>query len=109
VCFSPTVPQSAAGTRIEPPVSVPMAIGTIPAPTAVPDPPDDPPGDVAGSHGLRTGPNQWFSDENPKAYSWSPVRPTTMAPAASKRATAEAVAVAGCAGKLEPFVVTTPV
>ena len=47
---------SAAGWRIEPPVSVPIAQGAAPDATAAADPPDDPPGTRLVSHGLRTGP-----------------------------------------------------
>src|SRR5699024_10044439 len=50
----PTSPQAEAGIRIEPPPSLPWAIGTIPAATAAPAPPEEPPGDRVGSHGLRT-------------------------------------------------------
>ena len=41
--FSPTIPQSAAGTRIEPPVSVPMDAKPMPIATAAADPPLEPP------------------------------------------------------------------
>ena len=44
VGFRPTTPQKAAGSLIEPPVSVPNAHGTIPAATAAAEPPEDPPG-----------------------------------------------------------------
>ena len=87
VTLSPKHPHSAAGTRTEPPVSVPMATGVMPAATAAAEPPEDPPGDVSGSHGLRTGPKWGFSDEKPNANSWRPVRPITTAPAASSRLT----------------------
>ncbi len=40
----PQMPVKAAGWRIEPPVSVPVAAGASPAETAADDPPDDPPG-----------------------------------------------------------------
>jgi hypothetical protein len=40
----PEMPVKAAGWRIEPPVSVPVAAGTIRAATAAEDPPDEPPG-----------------------------------------------------------------
>ena len=43
--LSPTRPQHAAGTRIDPPPSLAPAHGTMPAATAAADPPDDPPGD----------------------------------------------------------------
>src|SRR5690606_27420980 len=96
VTLRPVTAHSAAGTRTDPPVSVPRAIGTIPAATAAADPPDDPPGESEWSHGLRTGPNHGFSDEKPKANSCRPVRPTTTAPAASSLASAGAVVSASC-------------
>ena len=40
----PTRPQQAAGIRVEPPPSLPWAIGTMPAATAAPEPPLEPPG-----------------------------------------------------------------
>ena len=40
----PTTPQNEAGCRIDPPVSLPRAAGTIRAATAAADPPDEPPG-----------------------------------------------------------------
>ena len=41
---------------MEPPVSVPRAIGAIPAATAAAEPPDEPPGVLSRSHGLLTFP-----------------------------------------------------
>jgi hypothetical protein len=64
--LSPTRPQQDAGTRIEPVPSPPEAAGTMPAATAAADPPEEPPGVMAGDHGLTVGPNsdgsvvQWF-------------------------------------------------
>jgi hypothetical protein len=52
----PTVPVSEAGWRMEPPVSVPRAKNACPPATADDEPPDEPPGTVVSSHGLRTGP-----------------------------------------------------
>ena len=49
------MPHNDAGMRIEPPVSLPMAIGTMPAATAAADPPLDPPGIRLRSHGLEAG------------------------------------------------------
>jgi len=49
---SPNSPQHAAGMRIEPPPSPPIATGTIPEATATADPPLDPPGEKAGRQGL---------------------------------------------------------
>ena len=42
--------------RIEPPPSLACAAGTMPAATAAAEPPLEPPGESAGSHGLRVGP-----------------------------------------------------
>ena len=55
--LSPTSPQNAAGMRADPPPSVAVAIGTMPADSAAAEPPLDPPGDHRGSQGLRVGPN----------------------------------------------------
>ena len=68
--------------RMEPPVSEPSAIGTMPAATAAPDPPLEPPGTRAISHGLRVG-----GVVLPQANSCMRVLPMITAPAALKRAT----------------------
>ena len=52
----PVTPQYADGVPIEPDVSDPMANGTSPAPTAAPDPLDEPPDQRSVFHGLRPGP-----------------------------------------------------
>ena len=52
VGLTPTVPVSAPGWRIEPPVSVPRASGASNALTAAAEPPPDPPGTRSTSHGL---------------------------------------------------------
>ena len=52
----PTAPQSAAGMRMLPPVSLPIAANAIPVTTATAEPPDDPPGIRVSSQGLRTSP-----------------------------------------------------
>src|SRR5262249_14875349 len=69
VGFTPTSPQTAAGCRIEPPVSVPMPSGAWYAATAAAEPPDDPPGTLLRSHGLCEGPNAEFSVDEPIATS----------------------------------------
>jgi len=56
VGLNPTTPQREAGIRMEPPVSVPMLPKQRPAATAAADPPLEPPGIRARSHGLWTGP-----------------------------------------------------
>ena len=43
VALSPMTPQNAAGMRMEPPPSVPMAMGTSPEATAAALPADEPP------------------------------------------------------------------
>src|SRR5919206_5117523 len=55
VGLSPTRPHSLAGTRIDPPPSLAWATGTIPLATAAADPPDEPPVECSGFHGLRAG------------------------------------------------------
>jgi hypothetical protein len=45
VGFRPARPQNAAGIRIEPPPSEPVASGAMPAESAAPAPPLDPPGE----------------------------------------------------------------
>ena len=89
--LSPTIPHSAAGWRIEPPVSVPIAHGAVPAATAAADPPLDPPGTRSRSQGFCTGPKPEFSFDEPIANSSWLVLPSTGAPAAWRLRTAVAV------------------
>ena len=56
--FSPNRPQQAAGIRIDPPPSLPAAIGTIPAATAAAAPPLEPPGVRLKSQGLLVRPKR---------------------------------------------------
>src|SRR5262249_14600404 len=77
----PTIPHKPAGCRIDPPVSVPIAAGDIPADTAAAEPPLDPPGDRVRSHGFPVFLNAEFSVEPPIANSSMLVRPTSTAPA----------------------------
>ncbi len=81
----PTTPQSDAGCRTEPPVSVPSAQTTSPAATAAADPPLLPPGTVSRFHGLCTGPNAEFSFDDPIANSSQFVLPISTAPAPDRR------------------------
>src|SRR5437879_1579502 len=83
----PTTPQSAAGWRIDPPVSEPSASGANPAATAAADPPDEPPGTRSRQCGLRVGPNAEFSVDDPMANSSRFVLPITIAPASRSRVT----------------------
>src|SRR5207248_565409 len=79
------MPQSAAGWRIEPPVSVPIAQGARPPATAAAEPPLEPPGTRARSHGLRVVWKPLFSVELPIANSSRFVFPTSTAPASRSR------------------------
>src|SRR5438067_7729231 len=81
----PTTPQSEAGCRMEPPVSEPVASGVSPAATAAAEPPLEPPGTRARSHGLRVVWKPLFSVELPIANSSRFVFPTSTAPASRRR------------------------
>ena len=83
--FIPVMPQTAAGWRIEPPVSVPIASGASYAATDAAEPPEEPPGTRDRSQGLRVGPNAEFSVEEPIANSSILVLPRMMAPARRSR------------------------
>ncbi|MNL38734.1 hypothetical protein D3C87_1609690 [compost metagenome] len=83
----PTMPQKAAGWRMEPPVSLPVASGTMPAATAAAEPPDEPPGTVPTSQGLRVFLKAEFSVEDPMANSSMLALPREMRPASRIRAT----------------------
>ena len=91
--FKPNVPVNADGLRIDPPPSVPMWSGAIPAASAAPAPPDEPPGVRAGFHGLRVRPKTRLSvtPTQPKVGVF--VLPIMMAPAAFMRATVGASSV----------------
>ena len=81
------MPQNAAGCRIEPPVSVPVAATARPAATAAAEPPDEPPGVRPGCQGLRVGPKWLVCVEAPIANSSMLVFPSSTAPAAFSLAT----------------------
>ena len=81
VGLSPNRPQHAAGTRIEPPASLPCAIGTMPAATAAAAPPLDPPAVRPVSQGLRVGPKRRGSVVGPTASSGVLVLPMNTSPA----------------------------
>src|SRR5258706_16097077 len=81
----PTTPQSAAGWRIEPPVSVPVAPTHSDAATAAAEPPDDPPGTCASDQGFFTGPTELFSFDEPMANSSMLSLPRETAPAPARR------------------------
>src|SRR3954447_16749217 len=79
------MPVTAAGWRIEPPVSVPIASGASNAATAALEPPDDPPGMRLRSQGLCDGPNAEFSVDEPIANSSMFVLPSMTIPASLTR------------------------
>src|SRR5829696_8765232 len=87
VGLTPTTPHSAAGWRIEPPVSLPRPTAAKPAATAAALPPLDPPATRLVSCGLNVGPNALFSVLDPMANSSRFVLPTSTAPAALRRET----------------------
>src|SRR5688572_29264664 len=87
VGLSPTIPQHAAGLRIDPPVSVPVAPGQRNAATAAPEPPLEPPGERSRAHGLRVGPYQGLFVVEPAANSCVLHLPMGIAPASRSRRT----------------------
>ena len=83
--FNPTMPQNAAGWRIEPPVSVPVAPTHRCAATAAADPPEEPPGTSFVSaprrrQGDTTGPKCEVSFDEPMANSSQLSLPSMTAP-----------------------------
>src|SRR5438105_5046329 len=82
-------PQYDAGRLTDATVWVPSASGTMPAPTAAPEPLDEPPGVWPMLCGLRAG------DGSKKANSVVWVLPRMTAPALRSSATMSASAVAG--------------
>src|SRR5215475_10168920 len=91
VGFSPTMPQNAAGWRIEPPVSVPVAPRQRLAATAAAEPPEEPPGTSLASlprrrHGEATGPKHDVSLDEPIANSSLLSLPRSTAPSRQRLA-----------------------
>ena len=104
VDFIPTRPHAAAGIRIEPPPSEPVAHGTMPAATAAAEPPEDPPGVRLRSHGLRVTPFASVAVHGKIVSSGTFVMPIGIAPAARSRRTASASARSGGPKLREPRV-----
>jgi hypothetical protein len=65
VGLKPTIPQHAAGRRMEPALSVPSAASQRPAASAAPLPPLEPPGMRPRSSGLTTAPKWGLSEVIP--------------------------------------------
>ena len=74
--------------RMEPPPSVAVASGTMPAASAAAEPPLEPPGVRSRFQGLRVGPKRSLSVKGTWPNSGVFVLPTMIAPAAFRRATA---------------------
>ena len=106
--LSPNSPQHAAGMRIEPPPSLAVATPTMPAATAVPEPPLEPPEERSGFHGLRVMPQVFDSVKGWIASSGRWVFPIGMAPAARRRLTISASSVAGSVKPSVPWAVSSP-
>ena len=87
---SPTTPQHDAGMRIDPPVSPPNATDAIPAATAAPLPPLDPPGVIPSRHGFWVGGKIVFDVPIDAASSGRFVLPRIAIPSLRARATATA-------------------
>ena len=82
----PTVPQKAAGCRMEPPVSDPSVAAARSAAAAAAEPPDEPPGTRSRSQGFRVGKKAECSVDEPMANSSMLSLPRSTAPAARRRA-----------------------
>ncbi len=95
--LNPTRPHKPAGTRTEPPVSVPMPMSHMPSATLTAAPDDEPPGTRARSRGLPGVPKCGLAPMPEKANSVMLVLATITAPAARSRRTTAASAVAGAA------------
>ncbi len=91
--LKPTAPESAAGIRTDPPMSVPSANGTTPVATATADPPDEPPEVRSGFQGLRVTPHRGLDVKLEWANSGVVVLPMRIAPASSSRSMHSAVFV----------------
>ena len=87
VAFSPNRPLKPAGPRMEPPPSLPVAIGSRPPATAAAVPPDDPPGVRSWFHGLRVVPCSSVDVQLMPPNSGAVVCAASTAPVARRRTT----------------------
>ena len=106
--LSPNSPQHAAGMRIEPAPSDPIAAPHSPAAIALPEPPDEPPGVRWRSHGLRVMPNVGDSVHGVTVTSGTCVLPMITAPAERSRRTSSASAATGPPWASVPKAVASP-
>src|SRR5438552_12896499 len=81
VGLSPQIPVKCAGTRIDPPPSLPIPPAEQPAAIAAASPPLDPPGVNERFQGLAVRPCSGLSDSYPISISATLVVPRTIAPA----------------------------
>eukprot|EP00955_Chlamydomonas_euryale_P084921 364027-Chlamydomonas_euryale.AAC.13 len=98
VGLRPTTPQNAAGMRIEPPPSVPTAIGHSPAATAAAEPDDEPPVYACTprpTHGLTGVPVRTFRPVTPSPISCMLALPRSTAPRPCSAATSGEDAATG--------------
>ena len=100
VGFIPKMPLNEQGMRIEPPPSVPIVSGPMPAATAAALPPEEPPGVFAGFHGLRVMPVSGLSQTPFQPNSGVVVLPKITAPCSRRRATAGASSFHGPLGSI---------
>src|ERR1700691_1930071 len=90
VGLCPAMPHQAAGPRIDPPVSLPIAPMHKPAATATAGPDDDPDGSSDVFHGLRAGGQGRSNDDPPMANSQVASLLVMTAPAWRNRVTVKA-------------------
>src|SRR4030095_7689561 len=88
VGLRPTTPQHAAGSLMEPPVSLPSVASANPAATAAAEPLLEPPAQCPGVHGWCTSPWWALSPNGPIASSVMLSLPRVTAPASRSRAVA---------------------
>src|SRR5882672_5801893 len=91
VGLSAQMPQKCAGTRMEPPPSLPIPPKEQPAAMAAASPPLEPPEEYAGFHGLLVRPLTRLSVSYAMRNSGVLVLPRRIAPAARRRSTTGAV------------------
>src|SRR5262245_66346777 len=87
VGFSPQIPEKCAGTRMDPPPSLPIPPAEQPEAIAAASPPLDPPGVRARSQGLLVWPYRALCVSQAIRHSGTVVLPTAMATAALNLAT----------------------
>ena len=105
----PVTPHREAGCLIEPPVSVPVTNGAMPAASAAAEPPELPPGTQLRSQGFLTAPKKLVSLEEPIANSSILHLPSITAPSACiLETTVASYAGINCSSMREPQVVLTP-